>query len=130
MVLKLQRENEANFLGVPYDPMFPAECQEYRWSKFKNFGSAEKMYDVVMNRVFPFIKNLHQNGDSAYSRYMGDAIFKIPTPAMLTKIVDGIDKLELGDDDSKGDLYEYLLSKVATSGTNRLDKGMILSINC
>ncbi len=112
------KENEANFLGVPYDPMFPAECQEYRWSKFKNFGSAEKMYDVVMNRVFPFIKNLHQNGDSAYSRYMGDAIFKIPTPAMLTKIVDGIDKLELGDDDSKGDLYEYLLSKVATSGTN------------
>jgi len=49
---------------------------------------------------------------------MGDAIFKIPTAAMLTKIVDGIDKLELGDEDSKGDLYEYLLSKVATAGTN------------
>lgn len=49
---------------------------------------------------------------------MGDAIFKIPTAAMLSKIVDGIDKLELGDEDSKGDLYEYLLSKVATAGTN------------
>ncbi len=112
------KENEANFLGVPYEPMFPDDCQKYRWSKFKNLGSAEEMYDLVMNGVFPFIKNLHQDGDSAYSKYMGDAIFKIPTAAMLTKIVDGIDGLNLGDDDTKGDLYEYLLSKVATAGTN------------
>lgn len=112
------KENEANFLGVPYEPLFPADCQKYRWSKFKNLGSADDMYDLVLNGVFPFIKNLHQDGDSAYSKYMGDAIFKIPTAAMLTKIVDGIDQLELGDEDSKGDLYEYLLSKVATAGTN------------
>lgn len=112
------KENEAKFLGVPYESMFPDECQKYRWSKFKNLGSADEMYEVMMNGVFPFIKNLHQDGDSAYTRYMGDAIFKIPTGAMLTKIVDGIDKLELGDEDSKGDLYEYLLSKVATAGTN------------
>lgn len=112
------KENEANFLGVPFESMFPDECQQYRWSKFKNLGSAEEMYDIVLNGVFPFIKNLHQDGDSAYSKYMGDAIFKIPTASMLTKIVDGIDGLELGDADSKGDLYEYLLSKVATAGTN------------
>lgn len=112
------KENEANFLGVPYEALFPQDCQKYRWSRFKNLGSAEEMYQVVMNGVFPFIKNLHQDGDSAYSKYMGDAIFKIPTAAMLTKIVDGIDKLDLGDTDSKGDLYEYLLSKVATAGTN------------
>lgn len=112
------KENEANFLGVEYETMFPKECQKYRWSKFKNLGSADEMYELVSNGVFPFIKNLHQDGDSAYARYMGDAIFKIPTAAMLSKIVDGIDKLELGDEDSKGDLYEYLLSKVATAGTN------------
>ena len=112
------KENEANFLGVPFESMFPGECQKYRWSKFKNLGSAEEMYQVVSNGVFPFIKNLHQDGDSAYAKYMGDAIFKSPTAAMLSKIVDGIDRLELGDADSKGDLYEYLLSKVATSGTN------------
>ena len=112
------KENESNFLGVEFESMFPGDSQKYRWSKFKNLGSADEMYDVVMNGVFPFIKNLHQDGDSAYSRYMGDAIFKIPTAAMLTKIVDGIDQLELGDEDSKGDLYEYLLSKVATAGTN------------
>ena len=112
------KENEANFLGVPYEPMFPGDCQKFRWSKFKNLGSADEMYELVMNGVFPFIKNLHQDGDSAYSKYMGDAIFKIPTAAMLTKIVDGIDHLELGNEDTKGDLYEYLLSKVATAGTN------------
>ena len=112
------KENEANFLGVSYETMFPSDCQKYRWSKFKNLGSADEMYELVANGVFPFIKNLHQDGDSAYAKYMGDAIFKIPTAAILTKIVDGIDKLELGDTDSKGDLYEYLLSKVATAGTN------------
>lgn len=112
------KENEANFLGVPFESMFLDECQKYRWSKFKNLGAAEEMYEIVANGVFPFIKNLHQDGDSAYARYMGDAIFKIPTAAMLSKIVDGIDRLELGDEDSKGDLYEYLLSKVATAGTN------------
>ena len=112
------KENEANFLGVEYETMFPGESQRYRWSKFKNLGSADEMYELVSNKVFPFIKNLHQDGDSAYARYMGDAIFKIPIAAMLSKIVDGIDKLELGDEDSKGDLYEYLLSKVATAGTN------------
>ena len=86
----------------------------------RNTAGANSKISVqhVLNGVFPFIKNLHQDGDSAYARYMGDAIFKIPTAAMLSKIVDGIDKLELGDEDSKGDLYEYLLSKVATAGTN------------
>lgn len=112
------KESEANFLGVEYESMFPAECQKYRWSRFKNLGSEEEMYRLVSEGVFPFIKNLHQDGDSAYAKYMGDAIFKIPTPAMLSKIVSGIDHLELGEEDSKGDLYEYLLQKVATSGTN------------
>lgn len=64
------KENEANFLGVDYESMFPGECQKYRWSKFKNLGSAEEMYELVLNGVFPFIKNLHQDGDSAYARYM------------------------------------------------------------
>ena len=112
------KENEASFLGVDYQGIFPEECQKYRWSRFKNLGDAQEINNLVLNEVFPFIKNLHGDGDSAYSKYMGDAIFKVPTPAMLTKLIDGIDGLELGDSDSKGDLYEYLLSKVATAGTN------------
>lgn len=114
--IETTKENEASFLGLEYNGIFPEEYQMYRWSKFKNIGDAQEMYDIVANGVFPFIKSLHADGDSAYSKYMSDAIFEIPTANILTKIVDGIDKLELGELDSKGDLYEYLLSKISTSG--------------
>ena len=112
------KENDAILLGIDFDRTFPEDKQNLRWSKFKNF-EAEIMYETVANEVFPFIKNLHTNKDSAYAKYMGDAIFKIPTPLMLSKIVDGIDSIDMDENkDTKGDLYEYLLSKVATAGTN------------
>ncbi|WP_195964743.1 type I restriction-modification system subunit M [Clostridium cuniculi] len=112
------KENDALLLGIDFDRTFPEDKQNLRWSKFKNF-EAETMYNVVANEVFPFIKSLHTNKDSAYAKYMGDAIFKIPTPLMLSKIIDGIDNIDMDENkDTKGDLYEYLLSKVATAGTN------------
>ena len=112
------KENDAILLGVDFDRTFPEDKQNLRWSKFKNF-EAETMYEIVANEVFPFIKNIHTNKDSAYAKYMGDAIFKIPTPLMLSKIIDGIDNIDMDENkDTKGDLYEYLLSKVATAGTN------------
>ena len=111
-------ESDAQLFGIPYEGTFPSDKQHLRWSKFKNLEAGE-MYKIVSDEVFPFIKNLHGDGDSAYAKYMGDAIFKIPTPLMLSKIVDGIDKIEMEQNkDTKGDLYEYLLSKVATAGTN------------
>ena len=113
-----QKESDAIFLGIPFEGIFPQDKQHLRWNKFKN-EEPTVMYDIMANEVFPFIKNLHGDGESAYSKYMGDAIFKIPTALMLAKIVDGIDKLEIDNkNDNKGDLYEYLLSKVATAGTN------------
>ena len=112
------KENDAILLGIDFDRTFPEDKQNLRWSKFKNF-EAEIMYETVANEVFPFIKNLHTNKDSTYAKYMGDAIFKIPTPLMLSKIVDGINSIDMDENkDTKGDLYEYLLSKVATAGTN------------
>ncbi|MFD0619695.1 N-6 DNA methylase [Paenibacillus sp. GCM10027629] len=115
--IETTKESEAAFLGLTYEGMFPSNKQSLRWSKFKNM-EAIQMYNLMMNDVFSFIKNLHQDGDSAYAKYMGDAIFKIPTPQMLTKIIDGIDGIDMDNRDTKGDLYEYLLSKVATAGTN------------
>ena len=115
--VETRKERDANILGIPYEGIFPADCQQDRWSKFKNLGDANEIYDLMMNGVFPFIKNLHPDGESAYSKYMGDAIFKIPTPALLTKVIDGIDGLNL-EGDSKGDLYEYLLSKLESAGKN------------
>lgn len=112
------KENDAILLGIDFDRTFPEDKQNLRWSKFKNF-EAETMYEIVANEIFPFIKNLHTNKDSAYAKYMGDSIFKIPTPLMLSKIIDGIDNIDMDENkDTKGDLYEYLLSKVATAGTN------------
>lgn len=120
--VETQREADAAILGFEPDRIFAEDAQDYRWSRFKNLGDAAQMYELVQTKVFPFIKNLHSDSESAYARYMGDAIFKIPTAGMLSKIVDGIDALELNESaeggDSKGDLYEYLLSKVATAGTN------------
>lgn len=115
---EMTKEQEAEFLGTEFERIFPKEKQHLRWNQFKQLGSAEEMYEVVSNEVFPFIKNLHGKEESAYSKYMGDATFLIPTPNMLAKIVDGIDNLPTEDRDAQGDLYEYLLSKIATSGTN------------
>ena len=120
--VEIQREADAMYLGYEPDRIFAQSEQEYRWSRFKNLGDANAMYELVQKKVFPFIKNLHNDKESAYARYMGDAIFKIPTAGLLSKIVDGIDGLNIQEategGDSKGDLYEYLLSKVATAGTN------------
>lgn len=102
--VETKNEAEAMLLGVPYNRIFNDEQQHLRWSKFSNEGNAEKMYEIVQNQVFPFIKNLHGNQESAYAKYMGDAIFKIPTPLMLSKIVDGINNIDLKKDkDTKGE---------------------------
>lgn len=114
--IETRKESEAVLLGFPYIGMFPEYKQYLRWNQFKNQEAGE-MYNIVANEVFPFIKTLHGNKESAYTKYMGDAIFKIPTPQMLSKLVDMIDTLPMTAD-TKGDLYEYLLSKVATAGTN------------
>ena len=113
---QLQSEGEANLLGVEPKIIFDSEHENLRWHNFKEFD-AETMYDTVANKVFPFIKKLNGDSSSSFAKYMGDAMFVIPTPLMLQKIVTGIDGLEI-EGDIKGDLYEYLLSKLSTSGTN------------
>lgn len=110
-------EKNAEILGIEVDKIFSNEQENLRWHKFKQL-SASDMYDMVSKKVFPFIKTMHCDKDSAFTKYMDDAIFMIPTPQMLEKIVTNIDLLPLSDGDTKGDLYEYLLSKVATAGTN------------
>lgn len=122
---------EAVMLGLPHKSIFAGEVQvgertisgnQLKWSVFHDFP-ASKMYSTVQEWVFPFIKNLHGDKDSAYSKYMGDAIFKIPTPLMLDKIVTAMDSIyeqmaQIKSADTRGDVYEYLLSKLATAGVN------------
>lgn len=122
---------EAAMLGIPHKSVFADEVQigdrsiagnQLKWSVFHDFP-ASKMYSTMQEWVFPFIKNLHGDKESAYSRYMGDAIFKVPTPLMLDKIVTAMDGIyeqmaQMKSADIRGDIYEYLLSKLATAGVN------------
>jgi type I restriction enzyme M protein len=89
---------------------------DLRWSRFKNMAPAE-MYEIVSEHVFPFLRTLGGD-DSTYAHHMKDARFTIPTPALLAKVVDMIDELPMEGRDTKGDLYEYMLGKIATAGQN------------
>ncbi len=109
-------ELNAELLGIEAEKIFSEEQQNYRWKNFKQLDS-EAMFKVMTEGVFPFIKNMHSDKNSAFSKYMDDAIFMIPTAQMLEKIVTNIDNLDMTGD-KKGDLYEYMLSKVASAGTN------------
>jgi len=120
-------ENKANTLGRPIEnPVFPDGMDDsgrrprpyadLRWSRFNNFP-AQDMYDVIDQNVFPFIRSLGQTG-STFAANMKDARFTIPTPALLSKVVDLLEDIPMEDRDTKGDIYEYMLSKLATSGQN------------
>lgn len=125
------REKESIMLGLPFQSIFAGqvkvgdrevEGRTLKWSVFHDFP-AQKMYSVVQEWVFPFMKNLHGDKDSAYAKYMDDAIFKLPTPLLLSKVVDSLDDIfalmeQVKDVDIRGDVYEYLLSKIAQSGLN------------
>lgn len=99
------------------EPVFNSKQQRLRWSVFKQIGDPATMYDQVANKVFPFIKTLGDQ-NSTYAGHMKDARFTIPTPALLAKVVDLMDAIPMEDRDTKGDLYEYMLSKIATAGRN------------
>ena len=125
------RAKEDAMLGITHKSIFDGDIEigdrkidgnQLRWSTFRDFP-AGKMYAVVQEWVFPFIKNLHDDKDSAYSKYMDDAIFKLPTPLVLDKVVTSLDGIyafmKTSDkSDIRGDVYEYLLSRLSQSGRN------------
>lgn len=122
---------ECAMLGLPFKSIFAEEIkigdrvvdgQQLKWSRFRDLP-ANKMYEIIQESVFPFIKNLHSDKNSAYSKYMDDAIFKLPTPLVLSKVIDCLDDIyvlmgQSNEVDIRGDVYEYLLSKISTAGRN------------
>jgi len=122
-------ENKAARLKIPMERrIFPEgedgkgrAYEDHRWSRFKHFAAAD-MFTVVGEHVFPFLRtdlaNQLGNVDSAYASHMKDARFTIPTPALLVKVVDLLDRVPMEDRDTKGDVYEYMLAKIATAGQN------------
>lgn len=90
--------------------------KDYRWSQFQNLQPKE-MYTVVSEHVFPWLRTLGGVG-SAYAKHMEGARFTIPTPALLAKVVDLLAQVPMEDRDTKGDVYEYMLGKIASAGQN------------
>ena len=142
---ELETEEFENMSGEKMDKIFPQSLigQSMRWSKFKN-DDPRDIYDVISQRVFPAIKNMKHGRlpdftpqgemieiaggggdgaekDTAFARYMSDAMFLIPTPQVLQKIITDLDDLyehDISDLDMQGDLYEYMLGKLSTAGQN------------
>ncbi|PCJ21110.1 MAG: N-6 DNA methylase [Candidatus Cloacimonadota bacterium] len=115
--LHTAREKKANLLEQEIEnPIFNSSQNKLRWSRFKDFSGSE-MFDVVSREVFPFIKEMSAD-TSSFSRYMKDAVFNIPSAALLEKLVDQLQDLPMEDRDTKGDLYEYLLSQLSAAGKN------------
>lgn len=90
--------------------------ENLRWSRFKHF-EPRRMFEIVDEHVFPFLRVLNGSG-SSYAQHMRDARFQIPSPQLLAKVVDKLDHLDMRDRDTKGDVYEYMLAKIATAGQN------------
>ena len=128
---ELKKEAAAASFGVAVkDPVFPegqlwhnpdtdrdVPYTALRWHVFKN-QEAAAMFNTIRTDVFTFIKNLGSGRQSAYSRFMKDAVFLIQNPRTLLKIVDGVDALDMNNRDAMGDVYEYVLGKMAASGNN------------
>ena len=130
---QLKQEGNANALGIKLNPatlLFKdGECviseeprivtdyKNLRWNYFHNLEPSE-MFSTVQTYVFPFIKQIGEGRDTAFSRYMKDTVFLIPTPKVLAKVVDSIDAMDMNNKDIMGDVYEYLLGKIAAAGEN------------
>jgi len=122
--LQTLEENKSAKSGKPMERnIFPVgsdskgrSFQDMRWSRFKN-TSPQEIYTIISEHVFPFLRELGGDG-STYSKQMQGARFTIPTPALLAKVVDLLDQIPMQDRDTKGDLYEYMLSKIASAGQN------------
>jgi type I restriction enzyme M protein len=123
-----REENRATTLGKPIARViFPdgkngigrdggRPYRDLRWSVFKTREPRE-MFEIVSEHVFPFLRDMGEAGTS-HAEHMKGARFTIPTPALLHKVVDMLDAIPMEDRDTKGDLYEYMLGKIATAGQN------------
>lgn len=141
---ELENEEFANMTGDAADLIFPQSeiGQAMRWNKFKN-RDAREIFDLVSQRIFPAVKKMKygrlpdfdEKGElieitdredekqiqTAFTRYMDSAVFVIPNPQVLQKIITGLDDLyehDIADLDMQGDLYEYMLGKLSTAGQN------------
>ncbi len=119
---ELENESFENLTGESMPKIFPQteSGQNLRWSQFKE-KDPRVIFETINQQVFPFIKTMNGEYQTAFSKYMDDAMFLMPTPQVLQKVITGLDELyeqDLSGRDMQGDLYEYMLGKLATAGQN------------
>ena len=121
--IELETEQKENMLGLTGKHIFNENQQNLRWSKFKNLNPEEIFFLMKDEKsgVFTFIKNIQDNTESAFSKFMKDATFQISDPQVLVNIITSLDELyeiDIKDQDMLGDIYEYMLDKLSASGQN------------
>jgi type I restriction enzyme M protein len=114
-VMETTGERKSERTKKPFNGRFSGKDDLRRWKNFKQKDAAE-MLRLVRDEVFPLFRSL--NGGTTFGEYMQDAQLMIQKPSLLVSAVNMIDKLEIAEGDAKGDLYEYLLSKLTTAGIN------------
>ncbi len=112
-IMETTGERKAERLKQPFKGKFNGGSDPRRWKNFKQ-KDAPEMLRVVRDEVFPHFRKL--NGGTTFGEYMQDAQLMIQKPSLLVSAVNMIDKLPITEGDAKGDLYEYLLSKLTTAG--------------
>jgi type I restriction enzyme M protein len=113
-----REEKKAERTGKPIkNPIFSEDQDHLRWKNVKQLDP-EAMFDTIRDDVFPFIKELGGKNGSTYRKHMEGAMFLFPKPSTLARVVELMDQLELKDRDTKGDMYEYMLSKLSVAGQN------------
>lgn len=114
-----ETEQYEKMSGEKKEHIFPADKQKYRWHIFKNFEETE-LFKMMNDEIFPFIKEINVNKESAFAQYMKDAAFTIPNAQTLKSVITKLDELyknsEVQNRDMLGDIYEYVLSKMNSSG--------------
>ncbi len=127
---EIKKEGNASALGLNYqskifkegnfsvddDGNMSIPFDELRWHNFKNYEPT-LMFETVRTYVFPFIKTVNGEGkDTAFSRFMNDAVFLIPTAKVLAVCVDELSEIDMSNKDIMGDIYEYCLGKMSSAG--------------
>ena len=115
-VMETTGERKAERTKKPFKGRFEGRDDPRRWKNFKHIEKGDEMLRVVRDEVFPHFRKL--NGGTTFGEYMRDAQLMIQKPSLLVSAVNMIEKLPITEGDAKGDLYEYLLSKLTTAGIN------------